>query len=51
MLEQYQRYMERRTELIKAGKGLSEATNMAFEEVYERKIKPETIDILSPANS
>ena len=48
-MEQYERYMERRSELIKKGKSLAFATNTAFEEVYQQKITGE--DILSPANS
>ena len=47
-MEQYEKYMERRADLIKSGKDLAEATNTAFEEVYQQKIKGE--ELLSPAN-
>ena len=47
-MEQYEKYMERRSELIKQGKGLAESTNTAFEEVYQHKISGE--DLIGPAN-
>ena len=45
-MEQYTKYMERRSELIKEGKSLSFATNTAFEEIY----RPEKPDQMSYAN-
>lgn len=48
MIEQYEEYMNRRSELIKAGKSLAESTNTAFEEVYHHKISGE--DLIGPSN-
>ena len=44
----YMEFMRIRSELIKAGKELSEATNLAYLSAY---CPTEKIDLLSPANS
>ena len=46
---QYMVFMEKRESLIKQGKGLAEATNTAFEEIYQQEIKGE--DLIGPKNN
>ena len=49
MLTQYEEYMKRRSELVKAGKSLAEATDRAFLDAYHPE-QPKGEDLLSPAN-
>ena len=49
MLTQYEEYMKRRSELVKAGKSLAEATDQAFLDAYHPK-QVEKIDPMSYAD-